>query len=691
MRPRHRRRRKKDRRPKWGFQEELELPDIHQACGTQVDSAGEGEGGGVMENMPPITRFVLEGSKLETKLSRMTQHGRSTYMEGGDYNVNPDPVPFMPQNFMSSTMVKKIPIPKRHQDTFGGYEYNFTGQRGVMLHTDRYQFEALRSFEGLNQRDRLLAEMEYLEQLRSIKRRRELMPHRAKLDLFMGGKKIEFEERFDINREIQKLKAMAMPQRARDLYHGKGIILPPDHMSIHPRHVRAMTSDSESEEEVRVSAPGNLQRMQQPFNLDLGSPTYDRQISLTLGDVPHTRSVIRGKRHGQLPSLKPKSNAGMQRDDTGVSKAPSLPNSSRSAAWVQEQNQLLPRSGSATSGSTVSRLEIHLPRSVEPERTEPERTGHAHDLSHDLDRPDRKDQEMMRILSADLDPATYADVLDLGPDGQDQRKKEPEFFRTRASSQGGAAQRRIEGANESSGTLDRREDSMGDKRLSPEAPPPTTEGGPRPVPDSRITSLQKSHTPNPLKPGLKLEVPADEETNLRQTFQRLDTDADGHLRYEQLKSQLPKEFSEHHEDFVKKVYELTSSSGSFFGVSEFLMMTQLTNRVASLSGRASEAFGRIDFDTLEDSIIKYVDLFQSKDSSQKGKITMETLRDLLSSVQNKPIDEHSDIWNTVVDSIEQEYSAQVNKIEYLAHIPLFMDLEPPSPQPQPQPHQEQEQ
>ena len=39
----------------------------------------------------------------------------------------------------SSTMVKKIPIPKRHQDTFGGYEYNFTGQRGVMLHTDRYQ------------------------------------------------------------------------------------------------------------------------------------------------------------------------------------------------------------------------------------------------------------------------------------------------------------------------------------------------------------------------------------------------------------------------------------------------------------------------------------------------------------------------------------------------------------------------
>ena len=52
------------------------------------------------------------------------------------------------------------------------------------------------------------------------------MPHRAHLDLFLGGKKMECEERFDLQREINRLKAMAMPTMARDLYHGKGIVLP---------------------------------------------------------------------------------------------------------------------------------------------------------------------------------------------------------------------------------------------------------------------------------------------------------------------------------------------------------------------------------------------------------------------------------------------------------------------------------
>lgn len=39
----------------------------------------------------------------------------------------------------SSTVLKKIAVPKRHLDTFGGMEYNVTGRRGVILHTDRYQ------------------------------------------------------------------------------------------------------------------------------------------------------------------------------------------------------------------------------------------------------------------------------------------------------------------------------------------------------------------------------------------------------------------------------------------------------------------------------------------------------------------------------------------------------------------------
>lgn len=41
--------------------------------------------------------------------------------------------------FRSSTLLKKVTVPKRHLDSFAGYEYTLGAKRGVILHTDRYQ------------------------------------------------------------------------------------------------------------------------------------------------------------------------------------------------------------------------------------------------------------------------------------------------------------------------------------------------------------------------------------------------------------------------------------------------------------------------------------------------------------------------------------------------------------------------
>ncbi|KAK3593879.1 hypothetical protein CHS0354_011483 [Potamilus streckersoni] len=144
---------------------------------------------------------------------------------------------------LSSTLLKKVPIPRRHMDTFGGYGYEVGAKKGVILHTDRYQWEGYRSLDFMNQRERLQAEFEYMEKLRGIKRRREVMPHRSNLDLLMGGKKMEFCERFEIQREIQKLKSLILPQNARDLYHGRGFRLPEDHNSMKPRRAPALDLD----------------------------------------------------------------------------------------------------------------------------------------------------------------------------------------------------------------------------------------------------------------------------------------------------------------------------------------------------------------------------------------------------------------------------------------------------------------
>ncbi|XP_052090025.1 uncharacterized protein LOC127726637 isoform X8 [Mytilus californianus] len=209
--------------------------------------------------LPPVSLSapllsVSRMANINPKYRQMsyTSTGRPRESDDVDYNVNPDPVPYQPQNFMrpysyhgldseSSTLLKKVTVPKRHLDSFAGYEYTLGAKRGVILHTDRYQTDGAlkwagsKTLDSLSQRDRLRAELEYMEKLRGIKRRREVLPHRAQLDLLMGGKRVDLTERFDIQKEIQKLKSLIMPQNARDLFHGRGFTLPEQHASLKPR------------------------------------------------------------------------------------------------------------------------------------------------------------------------------------------------------------------------------------------------------------------------------------------------------------------------------------------------------------------------------------------------------------------------------------------------------------------------
>ncbi|KAH3889011.1 hypothetical protein DPMN_013057 [Dreissena polymorpha] len=211
----------------------------------------------------PITQFVLEGKQLPKSpevppdlmdpIRTMYNNSRREADETTEFSINPDPVPYQPSNFMaerfsrldsletgiqgsSSTTMKKVPVARRHFDSFGTFDFlKEIPKRGVMLHTDRYQLDFSKAFDGMSQRERLQAELEYMERLRGIKRRREVLPHRAQLDLLMGGKKMEFAERFEIQREIQKLKSLILPQHAKDLFHGRGFTLPENHNSVKPR------------------------------------------------------------------------------------------------------------------------------------------------------------------------------------------------------------------------------------------------------------------------------------------------------------------------------------------------------------------------------------------------------------------------------------------------------------------------
>ncbi|XP_033741178.1 uncharacterized protein LOC117327994 isoform X5 [Pecten maximus] len=560
--------------------------------------------------------------------------------DDGDFSVNPEPVPFQPQNFMSSTSMKKVPIPKRHLDSFGGYEYSMGSKRGIILHTDRYQnsysksripdqWDSPKVFEGLSQRERLRAELEYMERLRYVKRRREVLPHRAQIDLLMGGKKVEFVERFDIQKEIQKLKSLIMPQNARDLFHGRGIPLPTEHSSVKPR--RPPLIDYDSDEEITSSARSTFQRSKYSHDPDMrGSKTksrrnYDGHLprintrSSMLDDVPSGKKALSVRVHQMLgesdrfsedgpwtPILRQGTQpAYLRRSRTNVSKFDAMPRSYTSVHGRPDRElKVTPKA------ENVRRVDI--PSAGAIPRIPQSRGGRpgTNPEPGNIEIPEAKEN-----VEQD-DPSSMEVYEDL----TDRQKMMP---------------------------------SRTSKTASPVKPPAT---------------------PNPLRGSeLPQMIPETERSELHATFKKLDTDSDGHLKYDQLQTQLPKQMSQQQERFLKEVYDITSSN-TFFGVDEFLLMSSLTKLVTNMSDSLQTTFQKLNFNSLKADIIAFVEIFQSVDRGQKGKISLDSLREVLNGVLGRDLHSDATLWDKIVDTVNPSEAIQITKIEFLAYIPYFMSL-----------------
>ncbi|XP_052708360.1 uncharacterized protein LOC128183410 isoform X11 [Crassostrea angulata] len=558
----------------------------------------------------PLHRSESKKSLLHPTFRHMSYTNRTrTSMEDGEFNINPEPVPYQPQNFMSSTLLKKVPIPKRHLDSFGGYEYSLGSKRGVILHTDRYQWDAPKSFEGMSQRDRLRAELEYMERLRGIKRRREMLPHRAQLDLLMGGKKVEFSERFDIQREIQKLKSLIMPQNARDLFHGKGFHLPDEHSSLRPR--RAPMLDYDSDED--TSVPSSHRLGKQAVDPDTGLP----------------RSRLR-QNIGQLPRI-------VNKNIIGSSESPLLLAREKRTVDQIKARISIP---AGMSPAYLKRSRTNVPSKMDPMVN---RSTTLPPNDRQLNLSTRNDAvKRVEIPSAGALPKSRGTEKPEAMVDPDTNPLQIDNLKENLPEEDVAALERIE------------------SRLSGRS--------------KLIDSPVKAATPNPLK-GSELShlLPEEKRDELKKTFQKLDTDADGHLMYQQIKSQLPPQMSVQQERFLKQVYDITSSS-TFFGVDEFMTMSTLTKKVQDLKSEAADSFGNLDFALLHDQIIKYVDLFQSVDRIHSGKISLESLQEVLSAALETDLSADDTNWNKILETVDPDEGAKISKIEFLAHIPYFLSL-----------------
>ncbi|XP_059153516.1 uncharacterized protein LOC131939310 isoform X2 [Physella acuta] len=608
--------------------------------GDDVSSTYSGSTSTEVLAMPALTRFVLTGAKLDTPRiqSRSNLSTQDTHLDM-EYEPNPEVAPYKPSNFMSSTILKKVPIPERHLETFGSYEYSLHSKRGIMLHTDRYHLDLLKSMDGPTQRERLQAEMKYMEAMRGTRRLRETVPHRAEFDLIMGGKQIEFEERFDIGREIQKLKAIAMPTHAKDLFHGRGIRLPSNHMSVHPRH--PMPNDLE--EEISASAPVPLKHLPSRAQLHLHHelPHIYRDLT-SLGRGGHSRETP-FKRLPQLPQIPPKTDSdGLRRDLTSLSRS-----NGQAVITSREMGAGEPAVGAGEAARFVAK-------------------GTAGPLS-----PKKQTSRDVKAPTKPLDKdvrAGMSDRLTTTAEGADDADVYAD----------GGKPLHTQGSGSTAGVQGSKAAATG-SRLQTAPFLTSTEEAEETEDHSAVRELSEDHVqsdaPHPLKGSdLIVAVPEDEQEELRQAFQRLDTDSDGHIQYNQLKTQLSTIFTEEQEKFTEEVYNLTNSV-TYFGIDEFMVMNRLAKTVEGLTGKARESFAVLDFSTLQQELIKYVGQFQSVDTGSTGRISVDGLRKVLSNTISSALSSDDALWESVLESISLDYSSQVSKVVYIAHIPLFLSLE----------------
>ncbi|XP_078583083.1 uncharacterized protein LOC144865886 isoform X2 [Branchiostoma floridae x Branchiostoma japonicum] len=194
----------------------------------------------------------------------------------------PGPLPWQTRNFRSSTMLRCVPIARRHQDMFAGHSFSIAKTRPVAFHTDRYMWDPskLPSAEELAQKERFEKELREMEEIRGQKRKREVVPHRLRFNMSMEGRPAEYTERYDIAAEVQKLKTIILPPAAKETYMGRGFRFPEDHFTKRPPVVR----------EPKVPAPPVNSRLSQPEDGDLRESKVRRHVTIRTPRRP-TRDI----------------------------------------------------------------------------------------------------------------------------------------------------------------------------------------------------------------------------------------------------------------------------------------------------------------------------------------------------------------------------------------------------------------
>lgn len=200
-------------------------------------------------------------------------------------------------------------------------------------------------------------------------------------------------------------------------------------------------------------------------------------------------------------------------------------------------------------------------------------------------------------------------------------------------------------------------------RLQPDSLDIRSEGS------STACDKQRSATPRLLK--VTSEVPAD--SALAQVFQKLDTDCDGHISFNELKKSLPQHITRQQINYLKKIYDMACES-TYFGLEEFTAVHQMCDLLAQSSSLVSNVLNNLNSSAMDSWISTFVELFRRADKNQSGVIDMQSFETVLATGIN--VQPNSLIIQKILGSQGKSKDDTFSGVELLAYIPYFVAVAP---------------
>uniref|UniRef100_F6XJA5 EF-hand domain-containing protein n=1 Tax=Ciona intestinalis TaxID=7719 RepID=F6XJA5_CIOIN len=161
---------------------------------------------------------------------------------------------------------------------------------------------------------------------------------------------------------------------------------------------------------------------------------------------------------------------------------------------------------------------------------------------------------------------------------------------------------------------------------------------------------------------------------MKESYSKLDENNAGHISFEKLITSFPSQLSPCQMRFLHCLYDITTQN-QLFGADEFIAMNNLSRSITKLSPSTQEMYEQLPFETLEESMTQYTELFSSVDRTARGRIGVGALLQILGTTLERHLEPDTSLAKQIMSTMNKDYDDDVPRLEFISYIPYFLYLE----------------